>query len=177
MWYKNIVAAKHTSAIIALWLPKKDAQSLCLNKKDFSDSTTIESSDDLHITLVYLGKADELKDKKKLIELALENIAKKYSKIKGKVQGAGYFSGDGVTKPFYASYDCPDLPAFRQEIVDVMESLGVVLDNTHGFTPHITLAYLDANADLPNVKVPDIKINFNEIVLCWAENKITYPLS
>lgn len=175
MWYRNLVTAKkHTSVIIALWLPKDAAEKLVLNKSELPQDTKIESADSLHITLLYLGQADELKPKKKLIEAALETLATKYSSIKGKVQGVGCFSGDGETKPFYASYDSPELPEIRQEIVETMEALGIDLDKTHGFTPHITLAYLDIQSDLPTVNIPDIPVTFKGFTIAWAGEKHHY---
>lgn len=178
MWYRNIVLAeKHTSVVVALWIPEDKASKICLEKADLDENSKPEPAKNLHITLLYVGKADALQDKRELIETALETISKKFSPIKGKVQGVGCFSGDGETKPFYASYDSPELPEIRQELVNVMESLGIELDKTHGFTPHITLAYLDKDSELPSVNIPDTPIDFSHFTLAWAGNKKHYSLS
>jgi len=178
MWYRNIILAeKHTSVIVALWLPENKSKKLSLSESELPENSKPEPVSNLHITLLYIGKADALKDKRKLIEAALETIASKYSTIKGMVQGVGCFSGDGETKPFYASYDSPELPEIRQELVSVIESLGVELDKTHGFTPHITLAYLEKDAELPNVNIPDVPIDFDGFTLAWAGEKKHYSFS
>jgi len=178
MWYRSIILAeKHTSVIVALWLPKNKSEKLCLSESELPENSKPEPVDNLHITLVYIGKADALKDKRQLIEAALDAISMKYSAIKGRVQGVGCFSGDGETKPFYASYDSPELPEIRQELVSVIESLGVELDKTHGFTPHITLAYLDKDAEIPTINIPDIPINFDGFTLAWAGDKKHYSFS
>jgi len=177
MWYKNVVAEKHTSVIVALWLPQDKAKKLRITKANLPENSKPEPVDNFHITLLYIGKADALKDKRELIETALEAISEKYSTIKGKVQGVGCFSGDGETKPFYASYDSPELPEIRQKLVETMESLGIELDKTHGFTPHITLAYLDVDADLPTVDIPDVPIEFDGFTLAWAGHQKHYSFS
>lgn len=178
MWYRHIITAeKHTSVIVALWLPKNAANKISVEKLGFESNAKLESNDDLHITLIYLGKADALADKKDLIESVIENFAQNNAPIKGKIQGVGCFSGDGETKPFYASYDSPELPILRQSLFDAIESAGVVMEQNHGFTPHITLAYLDANDDLPNISVPEIDVEFTQITLAWAEKQTHYKFS
>ena len=178
MWYRNtVIAEKHTSVIVALWLPDDKSGKLVLNKKDIDENSKIEPKESLHITLLYVGKADALKSKKKLIETALETFATKYKAIKGKVGGIGCFAGDGETKPFYASYDSPDLPEMRQELVSIMESLGIELDKTHGFTPHISLAYLADKSELPSITIPEMSLNFDKLTLAWAGEQIHYDFS
>ena len=178
MWYRNITTAeKHTSVIIALWLPKSAAAKLSVDKLGFESNAKLESNDDLHITLIYLGKSDVLADNKDLIESVVENFAQNNSPIQGKVQGVGCFSGDGETKPFYASYDSPELPILRQSLFDAIESTGVKIEQNHGFTPHITLAYLESDDELPNISVPEIDIDFTQITLAWAEEQKHYKLS
>jgi len=178
MWYRNVVTAeKHTSVIVALWLPKEKSKKLMLSQSDLADGDKLEPVDNLHVTLLYLGKADDLKDKRDLVEAALEAMSEKYAKIKGEVGGLGCFAGDGDSKPFYASYDAPSLPEMRQELVETMESLGIELDKTHGFTPHITLAYLDNDSDLPQVDVPKMPLDFDSFTLAWAGDKKHYSFS
>lgn len=175
MWYQNIVTAeKHTSVIVALWLPNDKSKKLALKKTDVENP---ESAESLHITMLYIGKADALKDKRELIEAALEAMSNQYPAIKGKVQGVGCFSGNDETKPFYASYDSAELSEIRQKLVETMESLGIELDKTHGFVPHITLAYIGANDDFPNVDVPDLAIDFDKFTLAWAGKQTHYSLS
>jgi 2'-5' RNA ligase len=183
MWYKNnnnqklVLAKKHTSVIVAFWLPKDKASKLVLRKEDVSEKATVEKIEDLHLTLLYIGKADDLSDKEDLIKAALESISSKYSTVKGKVRGLGMFAGDGETKPFYASYDSPELSTIREELVNVMESIGIELDKTHGFTPHITLSYLPLEDEMPNIPIPDMPLEFDKFVLSWADKKTEYHFS
>lgn len=178
MWYRNVVTAeKHTSVIAALFLPENKAKKLALKHDDLADGDKPEPVDNLHITLLYMGKANDLGDKRELIETALQNIADKHKKIKGKVGGIGCFAGDGETKPFYASYSSTDLDEIRQELVEAMEALGIELDKTHGFTPHITLAYLAGENELPQIDIPEFGVEFDQLTLAWAGEQTHYSLS
>lgn len=176
MWYRRVEAGKHKSAIVALWLNEKDAKKLVLDKKGVPIDAQIEPKEQLHITLCYLGDASALQSKKKLIESAIESFASKHNKLKGHVGGFGCFHGDGKSKPLYASYDSPDLPSFREDLVKTLELVGVEMDTVHGFTPHITLAYMPLATDPRAIDVPDISITFDKLTLCWADSQTHYNL-
>jgi len=176
MWYRTIVAKKYTSVIAALWLKDKDAKKLVLSEDDVKDGSC-EPQDNLHITLLYIGKADDLENKKDLIKTAIENFAKKSKPVSGVVGGVGCFNGDENGRPFYASFDSSDLNDMVQGLSSTMESLGIELDKTHGFTPHITLAYLDPETEIPQIELSNQKIKFDQITLAWAGDKFHYDLS
>ena len=177
MWYKRVEAAKHTSAIIALWLESKDAHKLALKRKELPPDVTLEESDNLHITLVYLGKSKQLEPKRKLIEETLAAFAKNHKTLNGEISGVGLFHGEEQgDQPLYASYDCADLPTFRQELNDAMKTIGIDLDETHGFTPHITLAYLPQDSITPLIEVPKTDLAFKKVTLCWADDQKHFSL-
>jgi 2'-5' RNA ligase len=176
MWYRTIIAKKYTSVIVALWLKDKDASKIALSDNDI-DSGSCEPKDNFHITLLYVGDAEALKDKKEMIQTAVETFAKKHKPITGVVGGVGCFNGDEKGKPFYASFDSPDLNEVVQSLTSMMESLDIELDKTHGFTPHITLAYLDSDSALPNIDFANHKVTFDSITLAWAGEQFHYDLS
>lgn len=178
MWYRRVDAAKkHTSVIAALWLSSKEATKLVLDPKGVPADSQNEPAENMHITLVYLGQADDLKPKRKLIEAAMQAFAEKHSKLKGRVSGFGCFSSNTDQKPLYASYDSGELPEFREDLVSSLQAIGIEPETTHGFTPHITLAYLPIATDPRAIEVPDMHLDFDQVTLCWADDQTHFKLS
>jgi 2'-5' RNA ligase len=175
MWYRTVTAGKHTSAIVALWLPIKEARKLALSSDNVKKA---EGADELHITLAYLGKADDLADKKQDILSALKLFGKRQKPLEGKISGCGRFQNtpDGG-EVFYASFDSPGLFEFRHNLILALESAGVEIDGTHGFTPHITLSYIENGEQVPDLTMPDLQITFDEIRLAWASTPTRIPLT
>ena len=71
---------------------------------------------------------------------------------------------DGI--PVVALVDCPELPDFRQALVEAMRSLGMVERRTHGYIPHITRAY-DKGGQLvvPPIGDTPFQCNLEELIV------------
>lgn len=140
---------------------------------DASDTAALASAlppglaleEDLHITLAYLGKAAQLTRQQSAdIDGLLEALGAAYGPISGVVSGFGYFNQDeDGQRVLYASFDAPDLPDLRQTVAGALEAVGVPVDDTHGFTPHITLAYCPTTDQPHTPDVPTLKITFPAI--------------
>lgn len=76
--------------------------------------------------------------------------------LMAKLGGIGRFSAsessDGKDV-IYLSVDSPDLQDFRDAFVEKIKKLGIEPDKTHGFTPHVTLAYVDAQTKTPFTRI------------------------
>jgi 2'-5' RNA ligase len=129
---------------------------------------------ELHITLAYLGEATALwgEDRWRLID-AVSRIVSTWNPIYGKVGGSGYFNDVNV---FYASVDSEELSARRQELVSALTEQGFFIDHSHGFTPHITLAYGVADA-LPQRDVMSTQVEFRTAVVAIAGEQYFVPLA
>jgi hypothetical protein len=104
------------------------------------------------------------------VELVLREFASKHPPVTGIVGGVGRFKnneGDGLNA-FYASFDSPILPAWRQSLVEALNAIGLAKDTDHGFTPHITLAYLAPGEKTPEIETGGRKLTFDSVVLAWA---------
>lgn len=178
MWYRRLaLSSKHTTAIVALCLNKSDAKRLSLNKNDVPEGSELESSDNMHITLVYLGEVKKIEKYKSLIEGVLGQFAKTHAPLKGTIGGIGCFAGSEKSpKPYYASYDAAELPVFREELVTALKIIGLPIDETHGFTPHITLAYLPYDTETVDILSKPSNLSLDSLTLCWADNKMHYKL-
>lgn len=130
-----------------------------------------EPASNMHVTLVYLGKAVDLSNPEDLISTVAQFAKEEGAPISGTVGGFGLFTG-GELPVTYASVDAPSLPAFRQALTQVLDAAGFAIDTLHGFTPHITLVFDDARS----VDVPNLPLTFNTITVAIAGVRTTFPL-
>ena len=124
----------HSGSIIALWVEPQTAERLVMDGG--------EALEDLHITLRYDPDADI--DKVLEQVRAIQDIIASYEPLEGVVSGFGRFYGDEVDV-IYAVPDVPGLTALREAII---AALGPD-PSSHGYTPHITLAYIPKDAPTP----------------------------
>lgn len=105
-----------------------------------------EPTEALHMTLVHIP-AGAMADPKVVNAVALLE-AQHHCELDGCISGTGRFVIDEKTDCFYASIDVPGLEDLRNCLIDSLNRAGVWWSQDHGFTPHITLKYLDrAEAD------------------------------
>lgn len=127
---------QHTGMMVAFMLDPETAQQIAL-----ADG---EPAEDLHITLAFMGNTDDFQGDIEHLKATLADFAANEHPLQGKVAGTGQFipsaSSDGKV-PFYASVDIPGLTELRTALVSHLEDAGYAIDKTHGYTPHITLAY------------------------------------
>ena len=122
-----VATKEHTGIMVALFLPLVVAQGIAaLYRDQFGLSASVTPANELHLTLLYLGDTSETEyDAGQLFEW-LSEWAREQQPINGKLNGVGKFnsvSPEGV--PVYLSYDSPELPAFRQSLVDFFRSKGL----------------------------------------------------
>lgn len=143
-----------------------------LNKRDANILSPDTPRDDLHVTLALLGRTKNLQSPKQL-EKVLKQWAKGQPYVKGHIGGIGRFVDKDV---FYATFDSPDFPDFRQELVDLLESGGYSITRDHGYIPHITLAYIDSEDSLPIDRIKRRGIVFKSISLVIGDKRKDMPL-
>ena len=120
---------------------------------------------DLHLTLaVFTGSRPDL------VGIAA-SLAERCAPIVATLSGVGRFSGpDGDA--FHASVDGPALPGLRTECECQAWS---TLDRTHGFDPHVTLAYLAPDAPSPLTRLAPTPVTFTELALWDGETRTAFP--
>ncbi|HMM95389.1 2'-5' RNA ligase family protein [Phycicoccus sp.] len=131
---------------------------------------------ELHVTLAFLGELDEVDDPDALIEI-VRGFAEDAAPIDGTYSGFGRFTiPDGDA--FYASVDVPELSAFREDLLDLLDDEGVAWRTDHGFTPHTTLAYLDPDEPNPFDRMDEvIPVTFDMISVAVAGDVWDFPLN
>jgi 2'-5' RNA ligase len=132
---------------------------------------------ELHLTLAYLGDGATLDEasRKRLCQL-LEEWSKTQPAVRGQVSGLGRFSSNDGPDPLYASFDAPQLPAWRQGLVNILMAAGFGLSPEHGFSPHIILAWLDKNTTSPIYRLEPTEILFDRLSLVIGEDRFNYAL-
>ncbi|WP_435244707.1 HK97 family phage prohead protease [Streptomyces sioyaensis] len=140
--------------MVALYVPAGIAAKIA--HRDGSDPR------DLHITLAYLGNADQLPghpdDLAGIVAAALDGS----DPLAGQIGGIGRFPDTGDGEPVFVPVDVPGLCELRKRVVSALalSPLARALRTDHGFTPHITLGY-GLPTDVP--AVPSIPVAFDTV--------------
>lgn len=144
---------------VACWLTPDQANRLAVQGGERPEA--------LHLTLCCLGASDELPDDAAaLARMVLRTVSTFTPPLGGEISGVGRFMG-ADQDVLYASVDVPGLPEFRQRLCDALELVGLEPDETHGFSPHITLKYLQPGETIPpvNLSLPD-PIALRSVCVC-----------
>jgi 2'-5' RNA ligase len=165
----------HTGLLVALWLDPDASAELALPGG--------ESADALHVTLCYCPIEDDEADEVAIARAvaSLERELGWRGNLTGKVGGYGRFlasdTSDGQDT-FYASVDAPGLVELRETVENALMMAGWYPSQAHGFTPHITLAYLAPDADNPVDRLPATKLRFEGVtVMVGDDRRIDIPFS
>jgi len=167
----------HTGMMLALMLDDATAQRLAI--------VGGEPASELHITLAYLGDMDDPETdgryqpdtmREPMVRI-VSAIASTASPLAGRVAGIGRFApAETDTTPVLALVDVPGLAEFRAELVAALDQAGYFIADNHGYTPHITLAYIDQHAALPLKAMPPLELQFDTVWLCIGDERIPFKL-
>lgn len=156
-------AEPNTGVMVALYPPRSVAAGLALEGG--------EPAEELHLTLAFLGKADDLQEPAAL-QAAVRVWAAATPAITGEVSGVGLFTA-GEEPVTYLSLDAPALPAARQALVDALKAADLTPSEQHGFTPHMTLDYADRVAE---VDAGGQMLTFASVTVVIGEERVDYRL-
>ncbi len=78
----------------------------------------------------------------------------------------------------YASYDAPNLPGLRQRLVSQLDAIGLKVSRAHGFTPHITLAYVKPTSRMPEMSdIYGSDMDFESLGYAWGGERGEYAFA
>lgn len=154
-------------AMLALSVPADAAQGLAVDGG--------LDPDDLHVTLVYLGKDIPAGTWERAVEVARQ-VAADQPPLTGQLGGIGAFPdrGDGV--PVYVPVDVPGLEVLRQRLADALDAAGIPYARNHGYTPHVTLRYADASEPIPDPVAP-VDVAFDGLVATVDDQPTPIPFA
>jgi 2'-5' RNA ligase len=174
---ESLVKEAHTGVMVAFEMPVTASAALASSSRQAGIEPI--PPDDMHITLAYLGQMDDIAEKRKKLEAAIKKFASSAAAIEGSIGGVGRFNAsensDGMDV-LYASFDAPLLPDFRQGLVAAIEKTGVEISRAHGFTPHITLSYIERGSEMPNLALETMALRFESVTLYWGDERISFEL-
>ncbi len=174
-------ASHRDGVMVALSLPGDVAAALS-SYVDLGEGEMLPvPASEMHVTLCYCGRIGAVReDQKEALAAAVKEAARRHpSPLSGWVGGIGRFAASKTSDGkdvVYASIDLPGLPDFRQELVRLVEAAGLQVSKKHGYSPHATLGYADADAvfTLPPVKLR--KVSFESILIKFGDEAIVVPL-
>ncbi len=170
-WLQESVSG-NTGVMVAIFPSADVARQLALGGSE------AEPAEDLHVTLAFLGDASELQGDVEDLKQAVADFAALAMPLTGVISGIGRFTTvpEGEPTVFYASVDIPALPDWRQALIDLLRNRDFPHNQEHGYTPHMTLAYLPADAPMPITSIPGLELRFDSIVLAVGDARYVYGL-
>lgn len=168
------VEGEHTGLLVAAWLEPELASQIAIPGG--------EPSDQLHLTLCYCGDATQMSDV--AIGRALDRVAWAaecfVGPLVGQIAGIGRFnaseSSDGKDV-VYANVDIPGLDRLRYLIADMLTDIGCAPLMNHGYTPHVTLAYIDPAADMPLQRIETQPYAIRSLWVSVGDRRTEIPLT
>lgn len=129
----------------------------------------------LHLTLAFLGDT-ETTDTIKALKAMFE-ASDYFPTIKGSIQGLARFISGGEQDAFVLTFDSPDMPKLHTRLSNALEWKGVNTPKDHGFIPHITIAYIGAEDEIPADTFDPIEMTIDHIALVNGNRTfLTVPL-
>ena len=171
------VVEEHTGIMVAFMLKPETAKQLALPDG--------EPTEELHCTLAYLGDIYDPVETGKLspaetqdvLRLILANFAKEQSILSGTTGGIGRFINPGdEVNPVLALVNVPGVQAFRRRLVEALDAMHYSVHDDFDFTPHITLAYIPADAPMPIDDIAPVPLVFNELCLVIGDRRWYFPI-
>ena len=171
-----LVEKANSGVMVALFVPPVVARRIALSAG--------EPAEELHVTLAYLGKADDISPDDRLrLKRAVAGFARGCQQQRGEFNSLARFCNTGSDDgdAFVLIPDLPDLPVARQRLVGAIEYATdgrVQTDSNHGYVPHTTLAYLSKGKRLPfdRLKEP-VPVVFSFVSLVLGDERYDYPLA
>jgi 2'-5' RNA ligase len=124
----------------------------------------------MHVTMVYLGLAADVD--KAAVGKALKSLPDRQP-FTARVSGHARFTG-GEEDVLVALIDSPDIEQLRMDLLKALEKQGVAVPREHGFTAHMTLAYMDPQALTPISRLEPDELSFSAVTLKHGKTKKEY---
>lgn len=152
-----------------------------------ADSLRVDGGEtDLHLTLAFLGDvADLTPEQTRTLTGIVAEVASQHPALYGRIEGTGTFENvDENGNPqtvWWARPELVGLDSLREALVSALADADLpVVEHGSGYTPHITLAYLDGHGDdakVPEVTIEPLTIIVPEITVAIAGTRHTLSLA
>ena len=162
-----------TSAMLAFFLPPEARPAL----GNLPAGGELTPDAELHITLAYLGDTAAFPLSMTEVALRVQDAAQQLPVVHATVGGLGVFSQNegNDTQAVYAGVDSLALPEWRDALLR-LTGLTPYASEQHGFTPHMTLAYIPVGAQPPTLTPTSNGLALDAVTLTWNDDRFTFPL-
>jgi 2'-5' RNA ligase len=138
------------------------------------------ASEELHITLAFLGDKEQLESASEPIIANITPLLTKIAEaqqgpIVGKTTGniKSFPASDEGIVPVYAEVQFDDLDTLQERIQQAALESGAP-EPIYAFTPHITLAYIPEGDPLPAKHVEELALSFSALTLMHAGERLDF---
>lgn len=175
--YANERTKAHDGVMLALMLPPSIAEMVAVNGMELPPGVDALPPYEMHVTLCYLGDALQVDNQKLNILKAVSDYAQMYQAITGRLNGCGRFVETHIedTEALYLNFDSPALTKFRAGLYEVLRGL-VLLEERHGYTPHVTLAYVPKGTELKIETALPLDVTIDAVTVAWGEERYSFAL-
>ncbi len=135
-----------------------------------------EPAGDLHCTVVYTGRTADVDEQ--ALRATVENLLGR-EPVDATINGVARFSGATVDDPdaVVLLVDSPALEVLRRDALAALADYGIEPPLNHGFTAHMTISYVDPDADMPLVRVDPIETTFTTLAMEYGDERVEYSFA
>lgn len=139
-----------------------------------------QTADSLHMTMAYVGKLADLADdagERALAAVAALSFMVQAAAIR--LNGVARFEASessGGQDVLYATVDSEGLCYLRERLCESLWSVGLAPMSNHEYVPHVTLAYVEHEADSPTVPLPNIDLMLDSITVTVGGESTVFEL-
>lgn len=173
----RIAAEVDGSLWVGYWLPEDVAAQIAI-------PGGIDPSE-LHLTLCYLGSGTDLPmDAAERVTDTVRAFSYKRQAFPVCINGAARFKGSGNSQGqdvIYAVVSGDSIHTLREELCFELASAGIVnpWGDFYGYTPHVTLAYVESGADMAAFMLPNVELMLDSLTVTTGktpEDRQTFPM-
>jgi HK97 family phage major capsid protein/2'-5' RNA ligase len=172
-------ADSHDGVMMAFMVPPEiGKQLLDLARESGLPEEALSPLDELHVTLAFLGDTEGagLSGKQDALRDIAKSFAEGWPALSGSINGIGRFMDAEDQDCLWANFDSPDLTRFRQSLVTCLTGSDFEPVASHGYTPHISLAYIPKEMPTPHIALEPIAVTFDCLTLAWGDDHYDVPL-
>lgn len=129
----------------------------------------------MHVTVAYTGDAADV-DRKQLRKAAAK-LARRGAPFTAKISGHARFTGSGDQDVIVALVDAPELEQLRGAALKQLGKQNIDVPSGHGYTAHMTIAYLGRDEPSPVTRLPGRPVRFTAVTASHGDNRRTYPFA
>jgi 2'-5' RNA ligase len=129
---------------------------------------------DIHLTVAFTGDCADV-DQFTLVAAALALAAR--PPVTATISGHARFTGGDDGDVIVALADSPALDVLRRDTEAALAARGITLPSEHGFTAHMTVAYVDPGAPDPVGRLEPFPVTFGAVSAEYGAERHSFPFT